>query len=384
MNGAIGVPLFMLLALVSASATGYGRNDTVPESNDSAIFLRFLISSLNGYMPLIGGIRVNDSLPIAFLDPDGVTRDPMGFVGEISEEYPELAYMHRHEEYFKRYREENNDYESEILVEAGCLFVPRFRKCQIVQKINTSIGPSTFVSWNGTELVVSDENPDGPGDSLECACTANATDARQRAVLETYVHLLRTGAEEIHRRWSAVYARILNAATGYSSTLIFEYSPDPPRDLVCQLRAAAPLAFYLVIEGPGLKPIMSEEAITIRECTAAMISTALPPEGYDVSQLVCRVLSPAPWNMSIKGPQVMYVDTGESGIVKEYVTGSRFYYAKTTCKEEFAGVVNVCSLATFMLAGVGVLVATFLFLRHERIGCVPDDILCEGCRKKLC
>lgn len=390
MTNVIAVPFFFLLAAVLASVTECGHVDAVPDSNRPAVFLHFLISSRNGSTPVIGGIRVNSSLVIAFLDSDGVARDPMGFVGEISSDHPEFRYMYQYEEFFEKLRKKNNDYESELVVEVGCLFVPRLKKCRIVHKIGDDNGPSTFLVWNGTKPVISNDDSDDLNRPANHTWTSNTIRAHQRMALETPADVLRRGATEIHERWSAVYTRVVNAATMYASTLIFEYSPEHPRDLICQLRTAAPLSFFLVLEGPDLEPIVSEEAIGIRECTVATIANVLPPEGYDISQLVCRVLSPVPWNVSIKGPQRMYPESWEGGLVKEYTTGTRYYHLKTLNQMTFAGLIITCAVASFVFAALALMVANVLIARcsvdtsEQTTGWISEDKLCKKCRKKAC
>lgn len=385
MINAVTIVFFLPFAATLTLATECGRDGTVPDPNRPAIILRFLVSSRNGSAPMIGGIRVNRSLPIAFLDPDGVTRDPMGFIGEISWSYPEVRYMHQYEKFFKTLREERNDYRSEIVFEIVCRFVPCLERCRIVHRIDERLSSSTYIFWNETEPTVRHYDPDDPGNSTS---TLRAVPAHRRVALGTSTDPLRKGAMEVYERWSDVYTRILNTATAYSSSFIFEYNPEHPRDVVCQLRTAAPLSFFLVLEGPDMKPIVSEEAIVERECTAVTIANVIPPEDYDLDQLTCKIMSPLGWNVSIKGPKRVYPKSWSDGIVKEYRPWVRLYYPRTTSRTTFVSMTIVCALMSFVFSTLVMIVANVLVTHYRGTKTTrvtrppPETGLCDRCKKK--
>lgn len=388
MTYGVQTAIFILfITIPTIWTTECDRGDTVCNPTRPSILVQFLLSSRNGTAPLIGGIRVNWSLSIAFLDPDGVVRDPMGFIGDTPKELPEIQYMFQYEEMFKTFRiKKNKDYTSEIIVQVECHFVPCLKKCQIVYDINDDIKSSAHLYWDGTQPSVRVNDPD------RVVSTKDMIHAGRYMVLGPSTDFLKENAHEIYDRWSAVFRRICNAASSYSSSLVFQYSPDYPRDIFCQLRTAAPLPFLLVIEGPGMPPIISEEATTERECTVATIANLVPPEGYDVSQLVCTVMSPLGRNSSVKGPKRVYPETFRGGIVKEYRPGIHYYYPEPKNWTTFAGMMTVGAVTTIiftiLIRIVGrVLIGTSIDLPERANGVrkpllTTGNRLCERCLKK--
>lgn len=386
-----GVLIAILILLRTAAtiwAVECGSGDTIPDPTKPSILIQFILSSRNGTAPLIGSIRVNWSLPIAFLDSDGTVRDPMGFIGDTSGNLPEIRYMLQYEEMFKTFRmKKNNDYTSEIVVQVACHFVPCLRKCQVVYDINDDVKSSAHIYWDGTQPSIRVNDPD------RVVSTGDMVHAGRYMVLGTCTDLLRNHARKIYDRWAAVFRRIRNAASYYSSSLVFQYSPEYPRDIFCQLRTASPLPFVLVIEGPGMPPIVSEEARTERECTVATIANLVPPDGYDVNQLVCTVMSPLGGNSSVKGPKRVYPETFQGGIVKEYRPGVHYYYPEPKNWNTFVCMMIVGAIITIVFATLIKVIAYILVGAPTGMSGKSNMItkpslttgngVCESCRKKF-
>lgn len=376
--------LFLTVSTIKASECD--RSNTVCEPTKPPILVQFLLSSRNGTAPLIGGIRVNWSLSIAFLDPDGVVRDPMGFIGDTPKNLPEIRYMFQYEDMFKTFRTKKKDYTSEVIVQAECHFVPCLKRCHIVYDIDDDIKSSTHLYWDGTQPSIRVTDPD------RVVSSGNMVHAGRYMALGPSTDFLKEHAQEIYNRWSAVFRRIRNAASYHSSSLVFQYSPDYPRDIFCQLRTASPMPFVLVIEGPGMPPIISEEAKTERECTVATIANLVPPDGYDVSQLVCTVMSPFGGNSSVKGPKRVYPETLRGGIVKEYRPGVHYYYPEPRNWITFVGMMIVGAVTTIIFAILIRIVGRVLvgvstgIPRESNVMTKPllttGSGLCERCRKK--
>lgn len=373
-----------LLSAIPGFTLECGRVDVVTPSSKPRIILHFLISTRSGNTPTIGGISVNSSLPIAFLDPDGVVRDPLGFIGQISSDQPEIGYIQQYHAFFEALRATKGDSTSEIVFEVACHFVPCLEKCRIVHKINDHVTSAAHIFWNGTNPRIRINDPEmvlsGP----------YMIRGNRSFALGACTDELKWGAEDIYERWSAVFTRIVNAATSYSSNLLFEFSPDPPRDVFCHLRTAAPLPFLLVIEGPGVKPIISQEAMSRKECVVATVANVRPPDNYNISQLTCTVMSPLGWNVSVRGPTRAYPESLNGGIVKEFQPGLRYYYPPRSVNwKTFMGIMAVGMLATFTFLALARTVAYFLVSSPcviESGGATRQSFgieLCDRCKKKF-